>query len=370
MMKKTSIRLFLALFICSASLWTVIQPAKAQDGNTVSAYDLIALINSERVAYGFPALNANSILMSTAQSTAEIMAANSMGWHIGDVSGRVMAAGYGGGSTAWATENFAIGPMTIDEIAYIWSDASHQIPVVNGNYQDVGAGIATSPSGAVYYVLQAAYTSGGSYTAPTRAAGSSSGAGTAEPTYDATAAMAQYVSPVTLATPGDDGIIRHEVLYGQSLWSIAIAYNIKILDILNANGLSADEQTVYAGQKLVIPGTKSVQGNQPSATLGVTSTPAPTDSSSDSAASTIEPQNAPTEEGPHAAYTVQVNLRFSGGKTATVTPQPSQTAGQPVDQAALAGGNNPPWIALVLGGVFLAGLALILFGIFSKRTSA
>lgn len=365
-MKKILFRQIIVAAVCLGLGWSSVHPVMAQDENSVTVYDLIALINNQRVGYGYPALSANSILMSTAQSTADIMAANSMGWHIGDVSGRVMAAGYGGGATAWATENFAIGPMTIDEIAYIWSDASHQIPVVNGNYQEVGAGIAISPSGAVYYVLQAAYTGGGSGSSvsPTRAAGSSS---TAEATYDATEAMAQYISPVQLATPGSDGIIHHEVLYGQSLWSIAIAYNIKIIDILNKNGLSADDQIVYAGQKLVIPSATS-SGTSSLATLStaVTGTPPPP------ADATVQPDEVqaspPTESGPHAAYTVQVNLRFTGEKSAT--PQPSKQSLTPAaddDPAADERTGSAPIIPIVMGSIFIIAVGLILFGLFTKR---
>mgnify|MGYP006159781827 CR=1 FL=1 len=86
--------------------------------NQVSAYELILAMNTLRVSYGLPALIEDPIVNAVAQSTAAIMAANNMSWHIGDVRGRIAAAGYGGGATVWATENFAVssGGMGIDEI--------------------------------------------------------------------------------------------------------------------------------------------------------------------------------------------------------------------------------------------------------------
>ena len=75
-------------------------------------------MNTLRVSYGLPALIEDPIVNAVAQSTAATMAANNMSWHIGDVRGRIAAAGYGSGGTVWATENFAVGSggMGIDEI--------------------------------------------------------------------------------------------------------------------------------------------------------------------------------------------------------------------------------------------------------------
>lgn len=139
---------------------SLVKPVSAQSGANITAQDLINLVNGLRTGNGLPALEVSSILMSTAQSTAEIMAANNMGWHIGDVRGRVMAAGYGGGATAWATENFAIGPISLEDLAWMWSDPDHMIPMVKPAYQHIGAGVATAADGSIYYIVHAAYTSG------------------------------------------------------------------------------------------------------------------------------------------------------------------------------------------------------------------
>ena len=78
----------------------------AQSG-TATRSELILAMNTLRVSNGLPALIEDPIINAVAQATAETMAANNMSWHIGDVRGRLASAGYGGGATVWATENFA-----------------------------------------------------------------------------------------------------------------------------------------------------------------------------------------------------------------------------------------------------------------------
>jgi len=222
--------------------------------NQVSAYDLIAAMNTLRISNGLPALVEDSTIDAVAQSTAATMAANNMSWHIGNVRGRLAAAGYGNGGTVWATENFAessVG-MGIDEIMQIWSDPDHMRPAVEPAYCNVGAGVAQA-NGKTYYVLQAAYVSGqecGNY--------SSSSSGGTPSAETGPNPVSQWIVPVTVATPDADGKIYHVVQAGQSFWSIAIAYHITIHDLELWNNLSR-EVPLLAGQRLFIPG-KDTQG--------------------------------------------------------------------------------------------------------------
>ncbi len=73
-----------------------LQPAPASQ---VSAYDLIVAMNTLRVAHGNPPLIEDPIINAVAQYTAQVMAEQQMSWHIGNVRGRLAAAGYGGGAT-------------------------------------------------------------------------------------------------------------------------------------------------------------------------------------------------------------------------------------------------------------------------------
>jgi LysM repeat protein len=245
--QKISIRLFFLLVLLTALLNTAAveratQPLthNAQPAQ-VTAFDLIIAMNTLRISNGLPALIEDPIINAVAQSTAEIMAANLMSWHIGNVSGRLAAAGYGGGATVWATENFAVGDLSIDEIMVIWSDPSHMIPAVNPAYCHIGAGVAKASDGRTYYVLQAAYTSAhscGEY----RSSGSTNG----DEDY-------HWIVPVRIATPDEEGRVYHIVEAGQSFWAIAIAYQITIRDLEIWNNLSRDS-ILQIGQTLLIPG--------------------------------------------------------------------------------------------------------------------
>lgn len=221
----------------------------------VTAYDLIIAMNTLRMSNGLPALTEDPIINAVAQGTAEIMAANQMSWHIGDVSGRIAAAGYGGGVKVWATENFAAGNMAIDEIMVVWADPSHMIPAVNPAYCHVGAGIAKSANGLTYYVLQAAYLAGkscGEYKSPT-----GGDTGTGGSTGGSTGSVPGIIKPVKIATPDAEGKIYHVVEAGQSFWAIAVAYQITIKDIEVWNNISRDTK-LQLGQKLFIPGKDTV----------------------------------------------------------------------------------------------------------------
>ena len=214
----------------------------------VSAFELILAMNTLRVSYGLPALIEDPIVNAVAQSTAATMAANNMSWHIGNVRGRIAAAGYGGGGTVWATENFAVssGSMGIDEIMASWADPDHMRPAVEPAYCHVGAGVAQTSDGRIYYILQAAYVSGQECGSSTSSPGSVPQPG-AVPN-----PVSQLIIPVKIATPDAEGKIFHEVQAGQSFWSIAIAYQITIRDLEVWNNLSRSTP-LRAGQRLFVP---------------------------------------------------------------------------------------------------------------------
>lgn len=216
--------------------------------NQLSTYDLIIAMNTLRVSYGLPALIEDPIINVVAQSTATTMAVNNMSWHIGNVRGRLAAAGYGGGGTVWATENFAVGRggMGIDEIMAVWADPDHMRPAVEAAYCHVGAGVAQTSDGRTYFILQAAYVSG-------QACGSSSSspAGTSQ-SGAGSGSIPQIIVPVKIATPDAEGRIYHVVQAGQSFWSIAIAYQITIQDIETWNNISRNTP-LQSDQRLFIP---------------------------------------------------------------------------------------------------------------------
>ena len=250
----------------------------AKPQQSVTADDLLALVNGLRTGNGLSALTVNSTLMSTAQSTAQRMADEGLSWHIGATSDRVKAAGYGGSATVWATENFAMGDdLSIDFIQTIWADEWHMIPMKNPIYCDVGAGVATTDDGTTYYVVHAAYTSRrycGEYigpygkTLPTIQAETQQ-AGGSTPEAVPTEIASNWMEPVLTVTPNSNGELVHEVRYGHTLWTIATNYGTTVDLIKEMNGMYTD--SVYVGQYLLIP-TPAYFALTPSATLTPTGT--------------------------------------------------------------------------------------------------
>jgi LysM repeat protein len=230
-----------------------LEPAQSSQ---VTAFDLIVAMNTLRTSYGLPALIEDPIIDAVAQSTAEIMAANLMSWHIGNVSGRLQSAGYGGGAKVWGTENFAVGyNLGIDKIMIVWSDESHMIPAVNAAYCNIGAGVAKASNGTTYYVLQAAYTSGKSCGEYTSSSGKTTKPG-GSTEQGRVGGVSQLIVPVKIATPDAEGRVYHIVQPGQSFWSIAIAYKITIQDLETWNNLSRNSG-LQIGQKLFIPNSNT-----------------------------------------------------------------------------------------------------------------
>lgn len=237
-MRRFSFIHLVILFLLITGL--VFPASRVQADSTVSTSDLINLVNNLRSSYGLPALTVNSILMGTAQATAQTMAASGSCAHIGNVRGRVAAAGYGGGSTVFATENIACGrSATISDIQGWWSDAAHMLPMTGSSYTDIGAGIATS-GGVTYYVLHAAYSAGGS----------SAGRTSSSPAASGPTPISQYIYGVVTSTPNADGSITHVVEYGQALSSIAVAYGVTVTQLQELNHLSSIN--IYVGDVLII----------------------------------------------------------------------------------------------------------------------
>ncbi|NJN54243.1 MAG: LysM peptidoglycan-binding domain-containing protein [Anaerolineae bacterium] len=59
------------------------------------------------------------------------------------------------------------------------------------------------------------------------------------------------ITPITLAQPGEDGSIVHLVQEGQALWSLAAHYDVPLSDLLLYNALQADS-FVHTGDEIII----------------------------------------------------------------------------------------------------------------------
>jgi LysM repeat protein len=248
-MRRFIFNFLLILTLASGMLAFPEAPVKAQ--SNVSAGDLIALVNSIRGAYGLPALVENSILNSECQWTAEEMASINASTHLAylgysGASERAVDWGFGSGKLVFVTENWYGGyTATLGDIESGWADELHMYPMTKAEYVYVGAGVATASNGMTYYVLQAGYISGEE--APTSSGGSSSGS----PSATQSDLSSEWLAAVYTTTPSADGMIYHKVQANQTLFYIALAYNVTTDYLVELNGLdSADD--IYEGQLLKI----------------------------------------------------------------------------------------------------------------------
>ena len=302
-------------------------PVSADD-SAPTGYDLVAAVNAYRAANGYYAIGTNSLVMSAAQTHADWIVQTGQGGHIGaggsDETVRVGWTGYGGGAEIKCDENWAMASSVSDAVYSSWSDWTHQEVMLNswGNrYTDIGGGVSKSSNGLYVFVLDVCLvegqSSGGSVP---DSAGSTTDPG--DTSVAATADVSNYVYGVTVATPQADGSIKHTVLYGQSLATIAEAYGVTIDQLRELNGMAADDSTIWTDQELVIaPAGSATQaagmGNPPAETTsgeesGTETTPQPT---ATIFTATLTPQATLT---PGATPTAQVESARSVWNTRTL----------------------------------------------------
>jgi len=216
-----------------------------------SANDLIAEVNALRVANGLQPYTVSPILMGTAQSQADYMASIGSVTHSGpggiQLTQRLLNAGYPlagdlslGGFRA---ENITGGNKTAAQAVQGWTgDAPHLNTMLSPNLTEIGAGVA-KVGDRYYMVIDCARpTTDGQPQIYTPGPGDPV-AGTSAPS--------DFIVPITKSTPDADGMIYHEVQYGQSLWAIAIEYDVKIDEIRALNNLGATTE-IYQGDRLLV----------------------------------------------------------------------------------------------------------------------
>lgn len=286
---------------------TPIQKAHAQAG---SASELISTVNALRQSQGLAPYTVDSFLMGFAQSHSDYMASIGAWTHTRSDGTTASAQGI--------KENVAMGSqMSVSYCVYtVWSDWVHWETMVGFADGSVGAGVAVV-GGQVYYTLNVL---------PSGSVYEETGRDTSQ-----AAVLLQQDTPVPfsqliVATPDEDGIIIHVVQYGEALWSIAIAYDVKIEQILKNSNLSPSTTEVFEGQRLIIQAA-----TEPTATPTSTATSDP---------------GTPTPTQP----------RPTGTRFPTRTPAPTHAPTKPpsIIQRALGNGKY-----LGLGLILLSGLGLI-----------
>jgi len=217
---------------------------------------MIEAVNNLRASYGLAPLATHPILMQSAQSQADYMAATGNVTHArpGGITytQQLLSLGFPlagdlslGGFRA---ENIisSSGHLDWNGVPPAWQDAAHMNTMLSQNFTHIGAGISQSGDRYYYAVDTAASTSNGQMqsTAPQILEGASG-------TSSEAAGVSQYMVPITLNTADANGNVYHQVQYGQTLWSIAIAYGTTIKNIQALNNLGED-LTIYQGQNLLV----------------------------------------------------------------------------------------------------------------------
>lgn len=266
-----------------------------------TADQLIAAVNDLRISYGLAALPVHSLLMQSAQSQADYMAATGQVTHSRPggttYTQQLLALGFPlAGDLSLGgirSENIlqSTSPLVWNGVPPAWQDSAHMNTMLSASYTHIGAGI-TQGNGGYYYAVDTAASTGDGQMQE----GAAALAGSSSSAIDGS----QYILPVVKSTARADGDVLHTVQNGQTLWSIAIEYGTTIKNLQAWNNLGEDS-VVYQGQVLLI---------QKAATAPAVETPVETAPPTPTAAMTI------------SVPTATITVEPSAVPTSTVPPPP------------------------------------------------
>lgn len=249
----------LALLLLTVGLFlpAAVGASPSTQTQIITPAELILVVNGLRASYGLPALSVHPILMQTAQSQADYMAATGNVTHTrpGGISytqqllslGFPLAGDLSRGGFRAENIIYSNGYLNWDGVPPGWQDAAHMNTMLSQNFTHIGAGISQGTNNSFYYAVDTA--------AVTNSGQMQDSAGdilTSVPGGPGSVADAsQFMVPVSVSTARPDGDVFHQVQYGQSLWSIAITYGTTIKNIQALNNLG-DDLIVYQGQELLV----------------------------------------------------------------------------------------------------------------------
>ena len=320
-------------------------PAQAETPSQV-----IAAVNAFRTSNGLPALEVDYALMAAAQAHSDYQASIGQVTHTGAGGSRPIdrayAWGFGGGATAFVSENIAGGyKVTIETAIWnFWQDAAHLHTMLNPKALYIGAGVATSGK-STYYTVDTGYYVGSKPkpTSPTDGATPVPGATSApQPT-------AVAYDPFIISTPREDGAIIHVVGYGQTLIGIANTYGVELADIYKFNGYNKDT-VIYPNEWVII---------RPADASSITETP-------ERPEETLVPTR--TERPPRPTRTLRDTLPATKPTIATPTQEAIPEISPTPMQVAITAGKEP----LVVGVVILSLIVLVgvlFYGLLSRKSS-
>jgi LysM repeat protein len=320
------IQIFLFLLLLAALL----APAAAVQAAPLaeSANELITAVNNLRSSNGLELYEIDAGLMALAQEQSEYQASISTLTHN-------RADGSGPGAAGITAENIAYGPISRAMASWL-DDQLHADTLLGFSSGYVGAGMATDANGYIYFTLVMRRKSDTTQESASPAPAATQDGNIPAPS---TANGTPTVEPVLTLTPQDDGTIYHTLSRGQTLWDVAIAYGLTIVDLVTFNRLSPSDPIVYEGQELLVQPSYT-----PTITPTITNTPPPP-------TRTLRPTF--TQRPPRAANTIT--------PTYTTTPKPL------LPDANFLSGEGRKTTAIILISICGIGLlVVVLTGIFKK----
>jgi LysM repeat protein len=157
----------------------------------------------------------------------------------------------------YRSENWGFAQNAEDAVAMWLGDDIHTNTMLSIDRSDIGVGIAYSEGDGSYVIVVETALRTRSGQQQSEALAILTGIPQTQVAYASIATQAaengllpQGMAPVLLVTALPDGSVYHNVEYGQTLWSIAIAYGTTIKQIQQLNGLT--DTTVQTGQRLLI----------------------------------------------------------------------------------------------------------------------
>ena len=122
-----------------------------------AAYELVTLVNNDRVQRGLPALEWHEQLWAAANGHSTEMAANGVMRHQGNdgstAAARITAAGFNWSS--WG-ENLGAGYTDAAQLLAAWLGSPPHRSVLLGSFRYIGMAVVVSASGAPYWTMNVA----------------------------------------------------------------------------------------------------------------------------------------------------------------------------------------------------------------------
>lgn len=257
---RSTIRLFIPIALLLVLVFGLIPKQNASASPLVQTEpptpaEVIEAVNALRISAGQAPLKVHDALMQAAQAEAEGIASGMMGhwrpenltlgqWLLSlgyPLAGDLLQDGY-------RSENWIASDSAETAVLAWQGDEMHTNTMLSEFRTDIGVGIAVGEE-VIIVLITALQTRDGkmqatAYPILTQLASESGYANLGTPD-------AQKLVPVAVCTARPDGDVIHKVQYGQSLWSLAIAYHTTIDQISAWNNLGLDT-TIYEGQVLLV----------------------------------------------------------------------------------------------------------------------